>query len=68
MIHCQELSAMEIATELEEKCGVETQRLLQKLWQALQTFSGFPSGDYLLRSDVKHNDHIKVYEKTENDE
>lgn len=65
IIHRQSVTVMDVETELEDQCGIETQQLLQRLWQTLQTFSGFPAGDYLLQSDLKQNDYVKVYERTD---
>ncbi|XP_031621198.1 uncharacterized protein LOC116339454 isoform X2 [Contarinia nasturtii] len=53
-----------LENELNAKYGIETQQLLQKLWQALQTFVAFPVGDYLLQSDSKQPTNVNVFEKS----
>lgn len=57
---------MDVEDELETQYGFETQQLLQRIWHTLQTLNGFPAGDYLLQSDAKQNDCVKVYEKSDN--
>lgn len=65
VIHRQRISVMDVENDIEQQCGIETQNLLQRLYHALQTFSGFPVGDYLLQSDCNKIDFVKVYGKTD---
>ncbi|XP_055306386.1 uncharacterized protein LOC129570703 [Sitodiplosis mosellana] len=64
VIHHQTITSFEVENELRTNYGIERQQLLQRLWHALQTFNDFPPGDYLLQSDSKHLDSIKIFEKT----
>lgn len=56
---------LDVENELRANYGIEAQQLLQRLWHTLQTFNDFPVGDYLLQSDPKQLNSVKVYEKTE---
>lgn len=66
VIHRQSLTLMDVENELITIYGIETHHILRRLWHALQTFSDFPPGNYLLQSDSKNVDCIKIYEKIEN--
>lgn len=66
MTHHQSITLIEVEDELRKTYGIETQQLLQRLWHALETFIDFPVGNYLLQSDLKQLDYIKIYDKTEN--
>lgn len=61
--HHQSITLAEVENELNTKYKIEKKNLLQRLWHTLQTFSGFPTGDYLLQSDAKQPNCIRVYEK-----
>lgn len=63
MIHRQKLTLINVQCELNTKYGIDSQQFLQRLWHAFQTFSGFPVGEFLLKSDTKQTDCVKVYEK-----
>lgn len=63
IIHQKLITLQEIENELQHRYGIETQELFQKLWNALDTFNGFPEGDYLLQSNAKVSNQYKIYKK-----
>lgn len=61
VIRHQKMTLIDVQSELESKYGIESQELLQRLWHALQIFSGFPTSRYLLQNDTKQFDCVKVH-------
>lgn len=63
-IICRESISLEhVTTALKTQYNIEHQQLLQCIFHALNTFIGFPAGEYLLRGNRAASNHIKVYEK-----
>lgn len=64
VLHRQSISLKKVEEELRIQYAVEAQQLLQRLWHTLQTFSQFPPAEYLVKSDSKQFDPIKIFEKS----
>lgn len=59
----QSINLEHVTTALKTQYNIEPQHLLQCIFHALDTFIGFPAGEYLLRGNRAASDYIRVYEK-----
>lgn len=66
-IICQQTLTLDAVTAaLKAQYNIDAQRLLQRIFHAIDTLSRFPSSEYLLRGDGNAASPIKVYEKCAN--
>lgn len=63
MIGNETVKLDDIEANLRNLYGVERETLLKYIWTSIQTFIGFPNGEFLLCHRRTVPDTIKIYQK-----